>query len=160
MEAQDARTEVRTAAQNDTPETARAARMEDPTDVPSGPRPLADIQADLQKPIPERLLETKRIGGQEITYVPWYRAQKILDHYCRGFWEYRVVERWQKNGDFMMTVEITIHAAEGTFRRQGTGREEPGVTGFGDAQSNAESMAFRRCCARWGLGLGLYEGDA
>jgi hypothetical protein len=61
----------------------------------------------------------------------------------------------------MMTVEITIHTVEGTFRRQGTGREEPTVNGgYGDVQSNAESMAFRRAAAKWGLGLDLYEGDA
>ena len=159
MEAQGAHTEVR-----DTDQTAHAAHMDpSPNEGPDaeGLRPLADILEDLQKPIPERLLETKRIQGTEITYVPWYRAQKILNHYCRGFWEYRIVERWQKNdGDFMMTVEITIHAQEGTFSRQGTGREEPGVTGFGDTQSNAESMAFRRAAAKWGLGLELYEGGA
>jgi hypothetical protein len=129
-----------------------------------GPRPLSDILEDLKKPIPERLLESKRLSGNEITYVPWYRAQKILNHYTRGFWEYRIVERWQQpdGGDFMMTVEITIHTVEGTFRRQGTGREEPGISasekGFGDTQSNAESMAFRRAAAKWGLGLDLYEG--
>lgn len=125
----------------------------------SGPRPLADILDDLAKPVPKRLLQAKRISGTEITYIPWYRAQKVFNHYTRGFWEYRIVGRWQKDGgDFMMTVEITLHTAEGTFTRQGTGREEPNVSGYGDQQSNAESMAFRRCCAKWGLGLDLYEG--
>ena len=153
MEAHNARTEVRNAGQMDNASTE--------TSEPTAPRPLADILADLQKPIPQRLLETRRQGGQEITYVPWYRAQKIFNHYCRGFWEYRIVDRWQQDAsDFMITVEITVHAAEGSFRRQGTGREEPNVSGYGDVQSNAESMAFRRAAAKWGLGLDLYEDDA
>jgi hypothetical protein len=29
---------------------------------------------------------------------------------------------------------------------------------YGDPSSNAESMAFRRACANFGLGLDLYEG--
>lgn len=178
MEAPNARSEVQHAARSRNSASSRMETPDAPGDVPTdapssnvegGPRPLGDIIADLHEPIPERLLETRRQGGQEITYVPWYRAQKILNHYTRGFWEYRVVERWQQGdpsdgGDFMMTVEITIHTAEGTFRRQGTGREEPGVAasekGFGDTQSNAESMAFRRAAAKWGLGLDLYEGGA
>ena len=133
-----------------------------PSDQDKGLRPLGAILKDLAKPVPERLLETKRIQGTEITYIPWYRAQKILNHYTHGFWEYRIVERWQEgNGDFMMTVEITIHTTDGLFSREGTGREKPGVAasdkGWGDTQSNAESMAFRRACARWGLGIDLYE---
>jgi hypothetical protein len=122
-----------------------------------GPRPLSDILEDLKKPIPERLLELKRLSGNEITYVPWHRAQKILGHYTRGFWEYQVIEKRQIGNDFCMTVEISVHCAEGTFTRQGTGREEMSVDSFGDPQSNAESMAFRRAAAKWGLGLDLYE---
>jgi hypothetical protein len=58
-----------------------------------------------------------------------------------------------------MTVQITIHAAEGDFKRDGTGLERLDVGSYGDPQSNAESMAFRRAAARFGLGLHLYDGD-
>lgn len=121
------------------------------------PRPLADIIKDLQKPIPERLLESKRIQGQEIIYCPWYRVQKILDHYTGGLWEYEIVERTLTEHRIMLTVRIYIHAAEGVFYREGTGIERLDVESFGDPQSNAESMAFRRAAAKWGLGLDLYE---
>lgn len=124
----------------------------------TGPRPLAELREDLAKPVPARLLETKRLSGNEITYVPWYRAQKILDHYTRGYWSYRIASKEQIGDDFCITVEIIVHCQEGAFTRQGTGREEMGVSGFGDTQSNAESMAFRRACAKFGLGLNLYEG--
>lgn len=150
MEAQNAHTEVRDATQP-TP----AAQMETPES--DGPRPLADILTDLRKPIPERLLETKRIQGQGITYVPWYRAQKILNHYTRGFWEYEITERTFTDTHILLTVRIIVHAAEGVFHREGTGIESLDVESFGDPQSNAESMAFRRAAAKWGLGLHLYD---
>ena len=37
------------------------------------------------------------------------------------------------------------------------GNEFAEVEHFGDAYSNAEAMAFRRACARFGLGLALWE---
>ena len=57
-------------------------------------------------------------------------------------------------------MRIIVHAAEGSFHREGTGIEDLDVDRFGDPQSNAESMAFRRAAAKWGLGLDLYEGGA
>jgi hypothetical protein len=38
--------------------------------------------------------------------------------------------------------------------KDGVPREIP----YGDPSSNAESQAFRRACANFGLGLDLYEG--
>lgn len=129
-----------------------------PTEA-AAPRPLAQIEADLKQPIPRRLLETKTLKGNKITYCPWYRVQKILDHYTAGLWEYEVRDKTTVEGNLMLTVRIYIHAAEGTFFRDGTGIEKLSVESFGDPQSNAESMAFRRAAARWGVGLDLYEGD-
>ncbi len=137
------------------PRTQRPARTLSESD--SAPRPLRAILDDLQKSIPERLLETKTIQGRPITYCPWYRVQKILDHYTDGLWEYEVVERTFTQTHIMLTVRIYIHAAEGIFYREGTGIEHLDVESFGDPQSNAESQAFRRACARWGLGLHLYD---
>ncbi len=133
--------------------------MASATDAPQTqkPRPLAEVIGDLTRPIPERLLETKRIQGQEIVYCPWHRVQKILDHYTGGLWEYEVVEKTITTSQLLLTVRIYIHAAEGVFHREGTGIERLDVESFGDPQSNAESQAFRRACARWGLGLHLYD---
>ena len=57
-----------------------------------------------------------------------------------------------------LTVQITIEAAEGSFTRSATGSETLDTDSYGDFQSNAESMAFRRAAARFGVGLHLYEG--
>jgi hypothetical protein len=121
-------------------------------------RPLREILDDLAKPIPKRLLKTKSLGGSEITFIPWYRAQKILDHYTEGRWEYRIVDKQLTESSCWVTVEITIFASDAVITRQGAGIERMDVSGYGDPSSNAISMAFRRCCARFGIGLSLYEG--
>lgn len=122
------------------------------------PRPLAEIQRDFQKPIPLRLLETKTIDGNQLTYCPWYRVQKIVNHYTGGFWEYEVQDKTFTPKDMLITVRIYVIAAEGRFYREGTGLESLKSTGYGDYQSKAESMAFRRAAVRWGIGVDLYEG--
>lgn len=131
--------------------------------APKGPRPIEAILADLQKPIPKRLLKTKPATGarnaQQLTYCPWHRVQRILNHYTGGFCSYAVRERTVTDEHILMTVRITIHAKEGDFVRDGTGLERLDVSSYGDPQSNAESMAFRRAAARFGLGLHLYEGE-
>lgn len=125
---------------------------------PAEKRPLGDILADLRRPIPQRLLEIKTLQGNRITFIPWHRAQKILNHYTNGFCTYEVRDRTITDHRIMLTVRVTIHAQEGTFFQDGTGIEDLTVKGYGDEQSNAESMAFRRACARFGLGLDLYNG--
>jgi hypothetical protein len=52
---------------------------------------------------------------------------------------------------------LTIHAAKGNFTREATGQELTECDGYGDPTSNAEAMALRRCCAKFGLGLHLWE---
>ena len=132
-------------------------------DVSSAARPIADILADLRKPIPKRLLEEKPASGAKgapmLTFCPWYRVQRILNHYTGGHCSYEVRERAVTSKHILMTVRITIRAEEGAFYRDGTGLERLDVDSYGDPQSNAESMAFRRAAARFGLGLHLYEGD-
>ncbi len=130
---------------------------------PDGLRPIGEIIADLQKPIPKRLLEQKPATGsrnaQMLTYCPWHRVQRILNHYTGGCCSYEVRERTLTDEYVLMTVRITIHAEEGDFVRDGTGLERLNVSSYGDPQSNAESMAFRRAAARFGLGLHLYDGE-
>jgi hypothetical protein len=129
--------------------------MEDTQD--KGRRRLADIRADLAKPIPKRLLDTKRKGGAELTFCPWYSVQRILDHYTNGYWHYYVKEKTWTDQHFMMSVQIDIEHQEGAISRQATGIESLDTSSYGDMQSNAESMAFRRAAARFGLGLHLYD---
>jgi hypothetical protein len=123
-------------------------------------RPIAEIIERLSKPHPERLLQTKKMGGQTIHFIPWYRAQRILDHYTGSRWEYKILETDFYNRNCVVKVQITIQAAEGHYHYQGQGVAElrEDNKGYGDPPQRAESQAFRRACARTGLMLDLYEG--
>ena len=119
-------------------------------------RPIIEIIADLQTPVPPRLLKGKKRGGNQITYIPWYRVVMLMDFYAPG-WEYEVTDKTITSKHVMLTVRVFINAQEGRFYREATGIEELNTNSFGDPTSNAESMALRRACAKWGLGLELYD---
>jgi hypothetical protein len=121
-------------------------------------RPIEEILSELRKPIPPELLKTKptytkgRKAG-DVLYVPWYVLIQLLDDIAPGFdWEVRSKAVGQQ---VVIEGSLTIKAAEGDFIREATGQEESEVEGFGDPTSNAEAMALRRCCAKFGLGLHL-----
>ena len=133
-------------------------------DIPQNDRrPLAAITRDLAKPIPKRLIETKPATGgrsaQQLKYIPWYRCQKVLDHYTNGFWHYYVKERQWTQTHVVVTVQIDIEHADGVISRQAMGMESAEVSGYGTPIHNAESQAFRRAAARFGVAIDLYEGD-
>ena len=118
---------------------------------------LSTILDNLRRPIPTRFLQTKTIKGTRLTFCPWYRVNKILDFYTAGRWHYEVREKMITMNYIMVTVRITIEASDVTIYREGTGIEVLDTSSYGDPQSNAESMAFRRAAARFGLGLHLYD---
>ncbi len=116
----------------------------------------------LSRPIPDALLGTK---DRNITYLPWHNAVKILDKYCPG-WTWEIVKMETTGDRLFLTGRLTLTVAEGNIYREATGTETLKLvkrTGevvehpYGDPSSNAESMAFRRACAKFGLGLYLYQ---
>jgi hypothetical protein len=144
---------------------------------------LSQIQAALSRPLPRSVLATRRQGKATIAYIPWYTANKILDKYAPGWtWEIRDLKL---SGDRLFLVgRLTIPTQEGNVYREATGTEllkdskvikdgdgnafrddydrpltEAVELAYGDPSSNAESMAFRRAAAKFGLGLYLYEKD-
>jgi hypothetical protein len=48
-------------------------------------RPLAEILADLSKPIAPQHLKTKSKGGTKFSFLTWYYAVKYLDYYAPGW---------------------------------------------------------------------------
>jgi len=121
-----------------------------------GPRKLERVLEDLSKAIPQRHLRTKKKGGVTLSFSPWYRVMKILDHYTRGYWDGTVKDVYTSEGRVVVTYSITIHGENGSLTREATGTEVLDVQ-YGDPSSNAEAQAFKRACARFGLGLHLYE---
>jgi hypothetical protein len=120
-------------------------------------RSITEIINDLSKPIPRRLLRSKTVGGQKIFFLPWHTAVKFLDLYASG-WSYEIRHLVGIGGKLVLVSRISIPCAEGIIYREATGQEDEDVDKIGDPSSNAESMSLRRAAAKFGLGLGLYEG--
>lgn len=119
-------------------------------------RPFNEIINDLHKPIHPRHLRTRRQGGKEITYIAWYDAAKYLDLYAPG-WNHEIRSIQQIGGKVVIIVRITIPTEVGNVYREASGSEDEDTDSYGDAFSNAESMALRRCAAKFGLGQHLYR---
>lgn len=139
-----------------------------PISVPSQPGEwsIAQIIAALSRPLPPELLQQRKQGGRMLDFIPWHTANRILDKYAPGWsWEVRAVQTDETR--LYLTGRLTILASDGLVWREATGTEvlkewnEKRQTltelSYGDPSSNAESMAFRRCAARFGLGLYLYD---
>ena len=136
-------------------------------------RPIATILADLAKPIPGKYLDTRKQGGANLTYLPWYNAVKLLDRCTGGHWDYQITSIHTTSERIFLTARITIHAESGSFTREASGTEllkeeyldketqthKIRELAYGDSSSNAESMALRRAAAKFGLGLYLYNRD-
>lgn len=128
---------------------------------PSPLRPIREIINDLSKPVAARHLKTKKKGGATLTFIPWYHAIRYLDLYAPG-WSSEVRSVIWGGARLVVTVRITIPAAEGPVWREATGTEEEPDEDermYGDPSSNAEAMALKRAAAKFGLGLYLYDRD-
>ncbi len=145
---------------------------------------IAQIITALSRPLPESMLESRRQGGANIKYISWHTASKVLDKYAPG-WNWAIMRIEMTSDRIFVVGRLSITAADGHFYREATGTEllkeakeiwigdkdnrqpvkdelgrnrtEPRELAYGDPSSNAESMAFRRAAARFGLGLYLYD---
>jgi len=118
---------------------------------------LGQIIEALSRPLPNRVLETKKVGGREIQYIPWHRAVLLLDKYAPG-WQFRISSVQQVGDELILAGVLSIPTSDcGVVTRESTVSEKINVTGYGETAANAESQCFRRCCARFGLGLYLYQ---
>lgn len=136
-------------------------------------RPIAQILADLAKPIPSKYLAQRQQGGTQLTYLPWFRCVALLDRCTGGHWDYSISSIHTTCDRLILTAKITIYAAEGSFSREATGTEtlkeeyfdkktqtkQIREWAYGDVASKAESMALRRAAAKFNLALYLYNRD-
>jgi len=128
----------------------------DPANRPKYRRPLADIQADLRKGIPDNILKTKTIKSNNIPYVPWHKVVDILDWFAPG-WTQEIRSINGSGTQTIVVIRLTIPAEEGDFHREAAGIEDDEVSGYGDTSSNASAQALRRAAAMFGLGKYLYD---
>lgn len=123
-------------------------------------RPIAQIIADLSQPLPESRLKTKVIKGSQITFINWQTAVRALDYYAPG-WSSEVRSVAQIGTRAVVVVRLSIPCSEGSVWREAIGQEDDWDDAeekrYGDPTSNAEAMALKRACAKFGLGLYLYD---
>ena len=98
-------------------------------------------------PFPDALIQ--HVPPRNESYVPWYQyAQRILLHYPNYSWTITTIVEggmtWAVAGELRLVVDGPRYA--------GTGEDEGSVT-------SAESQAFKRACAKAGIGLHLYDED-
>lgn len=133
-------------------------------DPPSEPGEwsIEQIERALSRPLPDSMLQNKPKKNNKtgktthLPFIPWYRVNRVLSKYAPG-WSGRVVSVQQVGQELVLTYEIEIPTKHGAVVRQATGSESLNCGSFGEVAANAESQAFRRACARFGLGLYLYD---
>ena len=148
---------------------------------------IAEIITALSRKLPKSATASRSQGGKQLTYVPWHQVNRILDKYAIGWsWELRqtVLSRdrifvtgrltiptsdgniWREaTGSELLKEEKTVYIPNPNEPGKkipllddlGNVVTELREIAYGDPSSNAESMAFRRVAARFGLGLYLYD---
>lgn len=122
---------------------------------------LADVLRELGKRVPEALVKTRvEDDGFAIKYIPWHIVNKILNvHAPEWSGEVRNIVYSSDGKSVSVVYRVTLHGTDAEIYREATGTASVDDTSYGDPVQKAEAMAFRRACARLGLGLHLYHED-
>ncbi|KAG6483754.1 DNA repair RAD52-like protein 1, mitochondrial [Zingiber officinale] len=138
------------------------AAISEDEDVPTSgiSRPLSEILKELNKKIPESLVSTRLEGDAALKYVPWHFLNRILNvHAPEWSGEIRNIVYSADGGSVTVVYRITLYGTDAEIYREASGTADAAHnTSYG--VQKAEAMAFRRACARLGLGLHLYYEDA
>ncbi len=130
---------------------------------------LIDILRNLAQPVPKKLISQKatyskdkktgqRYKSGEVDYIAWYNLCDLLDDNCGiDGWEWSVKDVNQISNRLTLTGVLTIHGDDKSLTRMATGTEDVDCSSYGDPSSNAEAMALRRCCSKFGLGRDLWR---
>lgn len=126
---------------------------------PQPQREIEEIIAILSRPLPRELIKQKPVGKgnsrRQVDFLPWHQVVQILNKYAPGWnWEIRTIHTTAE--DLFLVGRLTIPTPRGNVWREATGTEKLECSDYGDASSNAESMALRRAAAKFGLALHLY----
>jgi hypothetical protein len=125
-------------------------------------RPIAEILADLRKPIDPTILSQKPVyskGKQvgAVPYIHWYDLIEVLNTFAPGWsWEIRtqfLPDRCVIEG------RLTLRAKEGDFPMEAVGAESLDSDGYGDPVYSAEASALRRTMAKFGYAIELWRKD-
>ncbi|XP_061359402.1 DNA repair RAD52-like protein 1, mitochondrial [Gastrolobium bilobum] len=125
-------------------------------------RPLSEILKELNKKVPDSLVKTRyEDGGFPIRYIPWHTVNRILNlHAPEWSGEVRNIIYSADAKSVSVVYRVTLYGTDAEIFRESTGTASVDDTSYGDPVQKAEAMAFRRACARLGLGLHLYHEDS
>ena len=124
---------------------------------------LSEILENLKQPIPSNLISKKgtfknKVKTGEVDYVSWIDLAELLDNRCGlSGWEWSISNVQQVGQNLTLTGTLIIHGDDRTLTKMATGIEELNCSSYGDPSSNAEAMALRRCCAKFGLGREMWR---
>ncbi|KMZ60426.1 Cobalt ion binding protein [Zostera marina] len=116
-------------------------------------RPLAEILRDLNKRVPDMVIDPKDNS------ISWYHANRMLSFYAPGWCGQIRDVIFSDNGTVTVVYRVTIRGSDGEAHRESTGSVASKDKDIKDHVAAAEQMAFCRACARFGLGLYLYHED-
>lgn len=123
-------------------------------------RPLADVLRELNRRVPDRLIKVRVEEGFTTRYVPWHIVNRIMNLHAQEWsGEVRSITYSNDGKSVSVVYRVTIYGVDAEIHRESSGTASTEDTGFGDPVQKAEAMAFRRACARFGLGLHLYHED-
>ncbi|XP_020214844.1 DNA repair RAD52-like protein 1, mitochondrial [Cajanus cajan] len=126
-------------------------------------RPLSEILKELNKKVPDSLIKTRleKTDGFPIRYIPWHVVNRILNlHAPEWSGEVRNITYSADAKSVSVVYRVTLYGTDAEIFRESTGTASVDDTSYGDPVQKAEAMAFRRACARFGLGLHLYHEEA
>ncbi|KAG5520307.1 hypothetical protein RHGRI_033020 [Rhododendron griersonianum] len=125
-------------------------------------RPLSEILKQLNKKVPDSLIRVRtEADGFTVKYIPWHLVNRILNlHAPEWSGEVRSISYSADGKSVSVVYRVTLYGTDAEIYRESTGTASVNEgTGYGDPVQKAEAMAFRRACARLGLGLHLYHED-
>lgn len=123
-------------------------------------RPLSEILKELNKNVPNSLIKIRVEDGFSMKYIPWHIVNRIMNlHAPEWSGEVRNITYSADGKTVSVVYRVTIYGTDAEIFRESTGTALVDEQGYGDAVQKAEAMAFRRACARFGLGLHLYHED-
>lgn len=131
------------------------------TGFKDGKECLDDILIALQMPVDSSLISQKKLKGNTIDYIAWFDYCDLLDQRVGvGKWQWSIVSMTTTNDRLFIVGQLAIyHDNGGSVIQMATGTEELNTSSYGDPSSNAEAMALRRACAKFGLARDLWRKD-
>ncbi|KAI8526501.1 hypothetical protein RHMOL_Rhmol12G0001700 [Rhododendron molle] len=125
-------------------------------------RPLSEILKQLNKKVPDSLIRpqgTLRFTATSI--FARHLVNRILNlHAPEWSGEVRSISYSADGKSVSVVYRVTLYGTDAEIYRESTGTASVNEgTRYGDPVQKAEAMAFRRACARLGLGLHLYHED-